>query len=49
MPRPRLWTDEVQFGLAISHSTTSHPYRGNTVNVGTLLNVWSIMAGYGGI
>ena len=45
--QPRLWPDEDQFGLA--HSTTSyHHIVCSAVNVGTLLDIWPIVAGYDG-
>ena len=46
--RPRLWPDEVQFGLAASTTSQLHivPI---AVNVGALLDVWPIMGGDGGI
>ena len=48
MLQPRLWPDEVQFGLA--SSTTSQPHIvSSAVKVGALLDAWPIMGGYGGI
>ena len=45
---PRLWSDEVQFGLATSTASELHIVS-SAVKVGALLDVWPIMAGYGGI
>ena len=46
--QPRLWPDEVQFGLAASTTSQLH-IMPIAVNVGALLNVWPIMGGDGGI
>ena len=46
--QPRLWPDEVQFGLAGS-TTSKHHIVCRAVNVSALLDIWPIMAGYGGI
>ena len=48
MLQPRLWPDEVQFGLVASTISQPHIIVG-AVNVGALLDVWPIMGGYGGI
>ena len=46
MLQPRLWPDEVQFGLD-ARTTSIHPIVSSAVNVGALLDVWPIMGGYG--
>ena len=46
--QPRLWPDEVQFGLA-SKTTSYHHNMCSAIKVGALLDVWPIMGGYGGI
>ena len=46
--QPRLWPDEVQFGLADS-TTTQHHIVSSAVMVGALLDVWPIMGGEHGI
>ena len=46
--QPRLGPDEVQFGLAASTTSQNHIVC-NAIKVGALLDVWSIMGGYGGI
>jgi hypothetical protein len=46
--QPRLWPDEVQFGLVASTASQRHIVS-SAVNVDALLNEWPIMAGYGGI
>ena len=43
-PQPRLWPDEVQFGLASSTSSQRHIIC-STVKVRALLDVWPIIAG----
>ena len=48
MLQPRLWPDEVQFGLVASTISQPHIIAG-AVNVGALLDVWPIMGGYVGI
>ena len=47
MLQPRLWPDEVQLGLAAS-TTSYHRIVCSAVNVGALLDVWPIVAGYDG-
>ena len=42
--QPRLWPDEVQFGLAAS-IISNHHIVCSAVNVGALLDVWPIMGG----
>ena len=44
MLQPRLWPDEVQFGLAAS-TTSQHHFVSSDVTVGALLDVWPIMGG----
>jgi hypothetical protein len=46
--QPRLGPDEVQFGLA-ANTTSQHHIVSSAVIVGTLLSIWPIMGGYGGI
>ena len=46
--QPRLWPDEVQFGLATSTTSQRH-IMSSAVKVGALLNVRPIICGYGGI
>ena len=48
MLQPRLWSDEVQFGLA-ANTTSYYHIVSSAVKVGALLNVWPIMGGEGGI
>jgi hypothetical protein len=48
MLQPRLWPDEVQFGLAAGITSKQHVVC-SAVNVGALLDVWHIMPGNGGI
>ena len=42
--QPRLWPDEVQFGVAASTTCQRHIVS-STVKVGALLDIWPIMAG----